>query len=93
MSLQGHAPKVWVFLAGWFPEADLEDLDDAGVVSEFLRRHDPPQVQAVISELERLLVSSQYSPQEVGDAANRYFETPKDAELWLRTILRYLKRD
>jgi len=87
MNFREKYPKLANFLGAWFPDADLEDMEDREVVTKFLRTPNREEHNAVRSELEKLLNESEPLPcDDVGQEANRYFESENDCRSWLSMV-------
>jgi len=88
MKLRDNYTKLANFLGSWFPDADLEGLDDSEVILEFLRTPNKEEHESVYLELESLLGAPGPMPwKEVGEEANRHFEGEAECRQWLRDRL------
>lgn len=74
------------FLGAWFPEADMEGLTDEQVVSQFSRVAPSVEIAAVRQQLDDILSSGDYNPEEIGREANRYFSSREECASWLQSI-------
>lgn len=87
MKLRDKYPKLANFLGAWFPDADLEALDDRQVIAKFLRTPDQYEHNAVRGELVKLLDESAPLPwDDVGREANRHFESEEECRSWLSIV-------
>lgn len=87
MRLRDQYPKLANFFSSWFPDADLDGLEDQDVVAEFLRTPNVDEHNAVRAELERLLNQSETLPcEDIGKEANRFFESEDDCRSWLSLL-------
>lgn len=82
--------KLANFLGSWFPDADLERRSDAEVVQEFTRVTSISELGLVLRQLEDLLASGSFDPEDVSQEANRYFGDRAECEEWLNEIRRRL---
>jgi hypothetical protein len=80
-------PALHNFLGGWFPDADFDGRSDEEVARDFARVTSPKNLRAVLEQAKRVLVAEPFPWQEVGEEANRYFESPEEARAWLATVL------
>lgn len=90
MSLRNDCPALANFLGSWFPDADLDEMDDLDVVARFRSVSSDSQIQAIRAELAVALGDVNRYWIDVGREANRYFENPLEAEEWLRGLVRAL---
>lgn len=85
-------PVLWNFLGCWFPDADLENLTDEEVVTDFLNVRDKEMEMQVLKEMKSLLIEDNFPCDEISDQANRYFESEEECRSWLEEIHYFLKR-
>lgn len=86
MKFRDKYPKLANFLGAWFPDADLENLEDREVIAHFLQTPNKDEHNAVRGELEKLLNDSEpLSCDDVGQEAN-HFENEKECRLWLSMV-------
>lgn len=84
MKIQEKCPKLSNFFGSWFPDADLEGLEDHEVVANFLRTPNKSEHDMVRTELDNLLTEPGALPfDDIGKEANRYFKTEEECRLWL----------
>lgn len=84
MRLREEYPKLANFLGTWFPDADLEGLDDPDVIANFLQTPNLDEHNAVRDELKKLLNECRTLPyDDIGQEANRYFESEDECRAWL----------
>lgn len=91
MPLNPSNENLYSFLAAEFADADLEGKSDEEVVRNCPT---PDLVQwhrQIINEGRTTLNSSSFPWQEIGDYANRYFESEEEAKKWLTEILNRLE--
>lgn len=87
MKFHDKYPALANFLGAWFPDADLEDLEDQEVVANFLQTPNQNVHNAVRIELGRLLNNSDLLPYEdISQEANRYFENERECRSWLLMV-------
>ncbi|MGB7439461.1 MAG: hypothetical protein WA919_00200 [Coleofasciculaceae cyanobacterium] len=91
MPLNSSNENLYSFLAAEFADADLENKSDQEVVrncptSDLVKWH-----RKIIDEGRTALNSSSFPWQEIGDYANRYFETEEEARKWLTQMLDLLE--
>ena len=93
MRLREKYPKLANFLGTWFPDADLESLNDQDVIANFLQTPNLDEHNAVRSELKKLLNKNDSLPyDDIGQEANRYFESEDDCRSWLLMLSNELLR-
>lgn len=84
MRLREKYPKFANFLGAWFPDADLEGLDDKDVIANFLQTPNLDEHNVVRAELKKLLNESELLPyDDISQEANRYFESEDECRAWL----------
>ena len=80
-------PDLLHCLLGYFPEADIEGLTDEQAAKQCIKELDPNVRLSTIEQGNKLLSEVEFPWQEVGRAANRYFESDSAAKDWLRRML------
>ncbi|AOY84078.1 MAG: hypothetical protein F6K63_27140 [Moorea sp. SIO1G6] len=91
MSQKPNYENLYSFLAGEFAEADFEGKSDQEVVlgcnnPELAKWH-----RTIIAEGRVALASRSFPWKDVGDYANRHFETEESARKWLTEMLDLLE--
>ncbi len=91
MNFKEHYPKLFQFFAGYFPDADIDDLTDEEVVSNYIADCNKPEKSKnelieTKNELNFLIENVENYWQEIGQESNRYFATSADALEWLKMI-------
>ncbi|MGG5210116.1 hypothetical protein ACQWU4_14395 [Chryseobacterium sp. MIQD13] len=84
-------PNLFHFFAGYFPDADFDNLTDEEVVANYIddcskSEFSKKELQRTKEELDILINNIDNYWFEVGDEANRYFENSQDALKWLNMI-------
>lgn len=91
MSQEPNYENLYSFLCGEFAEADFEGKSDTEVI---LSCNNPELVswhRSIIDEGRVALASPSFPWKDVGNYANRYFETEEAARKWLTQILDLLE--
>lgn len=81
---------LFSFLAAEFADADLDGKSDDEVVRGCVQASLADWHRGIIAEGRALLSTPNFPWQQVGDYANRYFETESEAREWLTNILESL---
>lgn len=79
------------FLAAEFADADLDGKSDEEVVRGCVQAGLADWHRGIIAEGRALLNTPNFPWQQVGDYANRYFETETEAREWLTNMLEVLE--
>lgn len=79
------------FLAAEFADADLDGKNDEQVVRGCVQAGLANWHRGIIAEGRALLSTPNFPWQQVGDYANRYFETETEAREWLTNVLEVLE--
>jgi hypothetical protein len=83
-----NSDEFWNFLGAWFPDADLEGVeDDAQVVRNFIDTGNHVKIHAVVVGLRDVLNSNPLPVERISDEANRYFENEGECRDWLQMCL------
>ncbi|MBT2620283.1 hypothetical protein [Chryseobacterium sp. ISL-6] len=95
MNFKKEFPNLDQFFAGYFPDADFDNLTDEEVVENYIADCNSSEVSKktldkVREELPLLIDNIESYWQIVGDEANRYFENSHDALEWLMMIKKEL---
>src|SRR5689334_8500402 len=77
------------FFSAYFPDAD-PDADDQATRA-FISASSRETQQQVISQIRILLVDPEFSVEELGAEANRWFSDIEEARTWLRQIISMLE--
>lgn len=91
MDFEARFPELYQFIGAWFPDADFEDLEAADVVRRFVLVSGPAKAAAAAAEARDLLTGHPELLAEIGDLANRYFETDAEAGDWLGEVAALLE--
>lgn len=91
MNFKIKYPKLYQFLAGYFPDADFENLTDEQVVLNYINdcvkseasKKDLNQTRKEISEVDKDI---EIIWEEIGDSANLFFENSTQARSWMNDI-------
>lgn len=82
--------NLWNFLGSWFPDADVEGLDDSQVVRNFLATGNQHEIELVRHQGQRLLSLEALPVEKIALEANRYFEDENACRAWLERIIQAL---
>jgi len=91
MSLEEKHPVLFQFFAGYFPEADLDGLTDAEVVTDFKQKNPQKVIQETQTALAKIS-KEETVLQAIADEANRYFEAIDAAWDWVQMIRTELEK-
>jgi|GEM_PF-2163204 len=91
MSQEPNYENLYSFLCGEFAEADFEGKSDIEVVLECSNPELTNWHRSIIAEGRVALASPSFPWKNVGDYANRHFETEEGARKWLTQILDLLE--
>lgn len=84
-------PTLSGFFSAWYPDADLEGLDDREVVKAYLKTVSDQERSNSILECEQLLLMSPLPLKEIADQAWRLFPNEAECRAWLEIVLSELK--
>lgn len=98
MNFTNDYPRLFQFFAGYFPDADLDDLTDEEVVRNYNSdcnnsERSKTELQQLKADLTRLMANIGHYWKEVGEEANRYFTGPDEARVWLDLIKTELEKE
>lgn len=86
--------EFWNFLGSWFPDADLEGIDDdLEVVRKFLATKNHRKIQQVYSGCLEVLAMSPLPVARIEHEANRCFDTEAQCRQWLQDCCEVLRSD
>ncbi|WP_027386474.1 hypothetical protein [Chryseobacterium gregarium] len=90
-------PNLFHFFAGYFPDADFNNLTDEEVVANYIddcnrSEFSKKELQHTKEELDILINNIDNYWLQVGDEANRYFENQQETLIWLTMIKRELNK-
>ena len=91
MSIVNQLPTLFSFIAAWYPDADLEGMDDREVVRAYLKTVTTNERAKAISECKQLLEVSPLPLQVIADQAWRLFPSDAECRVWLEMILQELE--
>ena len=91
MTPEPQYENLYSFLSAEFADADLEGKTDEEVVRNCTTSNLVEWHRTIIAEGRTALDSSSFPWGQVGDYANRYFETEQAARQWLIQILNQLE--
>ncbi len=89
--LENKYPFLFQFFAGYFPEADLEQLTDSEIVYNYLQDNPEDIISHTLSEILQVLHDTSYWP-EITIEVNRYFQDDQEIKEWLEMIALQLQR-
>jgi hypothetical protein len=98
MNFESEFPQLTQFLGSYFPDADFEGLTDEEVVANYISDCNKSEISKSIlmivreKELPALINNIEDHWEYIRDEANRYFESPQEALLWLNMIQRELNK-
>lgn len=91
MTSEPKYENLYSFLSSEFADADLEGKSDEDVVRKTTTPNLVPWHRTIIAEGRTALESPSFPWRQVGDYANRYFETEQAARKWLTQVLNQLE--
>ena len=91
MKQESSDSDLFSFLAAEFADADLDGKSDEEVVRGCAQYSLADWHRGIIVEGRALLSTPNFPWQQVGDYANRYFETETEAREWLTNVLEVLE--
>lgn len=87
-------PELCGFLNAWFIDSDE---DDKAIVDEFTGSESVKNIVAVIREMKLCLAMIPFPGFEIGEEANRCFDSEEDAKEWLEmlniSLITHMKRE
>jgi len=98
MSFEKDFPQLTQFFGSYFPDADFDNLTDEEVVANYISDCNKSETSKSIlmivreKELPALINNIEAHWEYIRDEANRYFESPQEALLWLNMIQRELNK-
>jgi hypothetical protein len=86
--------NFWNFLGSWFPDADLEGIDDdQQVVRNYVAINDHRDIALVRQQCTKVLKLSELPVEHISSQANRYFESESECRAWLTMVCGALHED
>ena len=85
--------KLFNFLGSWFPDMDFEGLTDEEVVKEYKKTIGSIELNDVITEGQDVGKKIDDYWKIISKETNLYFNDPNEALLWLKSIIKLLKKD
>jgi hypothetical protein len=83
--------EFWNFVGAWFPDADLEGVDDdEQVVRNFVATKNHGRIEQVYLGCREVLAMDPLPVDRITDDANRYFENEMECREWLNKCLAIL---
>lgn len=84
-------PNLRNFLGVTFPESDLEGWSDEEAAVRYIAENVAIVRESLLKEGTKLLAEPAIPWEEIGKAANRYFENESQAKEWLVKIIHVVK--
>jgi hypothetical protein len=84
--------RLFNFLGSWFPDMELEGETEESITREYKESVSSEEVQAMIFEAEAVLNEIEKHWKRIEHETNLYFEGSRQAYIWLKRIVEYLKR-
>jgi len=90
MNFMDHYPRLFQFLAGYFPDSDFDNLSDEEIIKEYLSICDSDRLSQILIELDDLITKVNTFWKEVSYITNIYFETEEATLEWLLFVQKSL---